>query len=121
MHIYQAKSTLTSQFYIILHAEFDFHGFEPYFIEKTRKIKILRNPKNPSIGGLSDPCENFTNENLDRNHRFCQKIMKIGAILATFKLLEGLKFACHLLANSASRQGIYANLIKIAANPGTIR
>ena len=48
LHFYQAKSTLTSQFYIILHAEFDFHGFEPYFIEKTRKIKILKNPKHPS-------------------------------------------------------------------------
>ena len=48
MHFYQAKSTLTSQFYIISHAEFDFHGFDPHFIEKTRKIKILKNPKNPS-------------------------------------------------------------------------
>ena len=37
MHFYQAKSTLTSQFYIISHAEFDFLGFKPYFIEKNEK------------------------------------------------------------------------------------
>ena len=49
MHFYHAKSTLTSQFYIISHAEFDFHGFDPYFIEKTRTIKILKHLKNRKL------------------------------------------------------------------------
>ena len=47
LHFYQARSTLTSWICIILHAEFDFHGFEPYFIEKTRK------PKNQQISEKS--------------------------------------------------------------------
>ena len=45
LHFLQANFDLTSQFSIISHAEFDFDGFEPYFIEKTRKnekLKIFR-------------------------------------------------------------------------------
>ena len=62
----------------------------------------------------------FEKKNLGRRARFPAKIVEIGAILAIFEPFEVRKFACHFLANSADRPRIWANLITIRPNPGTI-
>ena len=55
-----------------------------------------------------------------RRDRFRPKIVEIGAILTIFEPFKVRKFTRHLWANSAGRPRIYANLLTIRANPGTI-
>ena len=64
--------------------------------------------------------ENFRTIRSGHRDRFRPKIVEIGAILAIFEPFKVRKFTRHFWANSADRPRIYANLLTIRANPGTI-